>query len=124
MGERSKQIGKRIGCAGVISAAAVTIGLSVQHGLELWNDVLTPKSIANQTAMLRQEECIYHAIRAEVPRGAPVYITGPNGWLLTELTTLWGVPQARLADAQWRLSLVQVPDQGHCRGIAVKVSRT
>ena len=119
MGERSKQIGKRIGCAGVISAAAVTIGFSVQHGLELWNDALTPQSIAYQTAMLRQEECIYHAIRAEVPKGAPVYITGPNGWLLTELTTLWGVPQARLADAQCRLSLGQVPDQGHCRGIAV-----
>ncbi len=124
MGERSEQIGKRIGCAAIVAAAAVTLGLSVHHDVQFTAMVTTPKWIAEQTAKLRQEECIYHAIRAQVPKGAAVYVNSPDfhpTQRLAELSTLWAVPQASLATAQWRLSLV--PAHGHCGGLALEVRR-
>ena len=124
MGERSRQVGKRIGCAAIVAAGAVTLGLSVHHDLQLTAGVTTPQWIAEQSAQLRQEECIYHAIRSQVPKGAAVYVTSPDyqpTQRLAELSTLWAVPQASLATAQWRLSLV--PAHGHCSGLALEVRR-
>jgi len=123
MGERPRQISKRIVCAAIVAAAAVTLGLSVHHDLQFTSKVTAPKFIADQTAALRQEECIYDAIRSQVPKGAAVYVDGP-GWAhqrVAELSTLWAVPQASLATARWRLSLV--PVRGHCGGLALEVRR-
>ena len=124
MSERSKQVGKRIGCAAIVAAAAVTLGLSVHHDVQFTGTVTTPKWIAEQTVKLKQEACIYHAIRAQVPKGAAVYVTSPDyhpTQRLAELSTLWAIPQVNLATAQWRLSLV--PAHGHCSGLALEVRR-
>ncbi len=124
MGERSRRIGKCIGCAAIVSAAVVTLGLSVHHDLQITGAALRPATIRHQTALFRQEECLYRAIRSEVPKGAAVYVNSPH-WThtqrLAELSTLWAVPQPSLATAQWKLSLV--PARGHCFGLALEVSR-
>jgi hypothetical protein len=142
MGERSGRAGKRIGCAGIIAAAAVTLGLSVHHDLQVTAAALTPASIEQQTAALHQEECVYQAIRLLVPKGATVYVQAPRfqpTQRLAELSTLWAVPQASLANAQYRLSLVPArgyaivpfpltgtppdPARGQCSGVTLEVSR-
>jgi hypothetical protein len=122
MDERPKQI-KRIICVAIVTAAAVTLGLSVQHDLQFTSKVTVPTFIEDQKAALRQEECIYHAIRSQVPKGATVYVDGRYATVqrVSELSTLWAVPQASLATAQWQLSLV--PARGHCGGLALEVRR-
>ena len=124
MGERSRRVGKRIGCAAIASAAAVTLGLSVHHGQQATAAALGPAMSDRQTILFRQEECLYHAIRSTVPKGATVYVDVPYWPLmqkLTELSTLWAVPQPSLATAQYRLSVV--PAHGDCSGIALEVRR-
>jgi hypothetical protein len=142
MGERSRRIGKRIGCVGIISAAAVTLGLSVHHDLQLTAGTLTPTLVEQQTAALRQEECLYQAIRLLVPKDARVYVDAPRfqpTQRLAELSTLWAVPEASLANAQYRLSLVPArgyaivpfpltgtplaPARGQCSGVTLEVRR-
>jgi hypothetical protein len=102
----------------------VTLGLSVHHGLQHTATLDQPPNIAKGTAALQQEECLYRAIRSEVPKGATVYVNSAK-WQYTqrlaELSTLWAVPQPTLATAQWRLSFVSA--RGHCAGLALKVSR-
>jgi hypothetical protein len=125
-----RHVVKRIGCAVIVSAAAVTLGLSVHHDLQTTAEVLSPASIKDATAADRQEECIYHAIRSELPQGAAVYVNDPvvhwrNFQRLAELSTLWAVPQPSPATARWTVSLVRklslVP--GHCSGLALEVRR-
>jgi hypothetical protein len=124
MGGRSRRSGERIGCAVIVAVAAVALGLTVHHDLQFTAKVTTQQWIAVQTAAVRQEECIYNAIRSQVPKGAAVYVDSPD-WAraqrLAELSTPWAVPQAHLATARWRLSLV--PARGHCSGVALKVRR-
>jgi hypothetical protein len=136
------RVAKRIGCVAIISAAAVTAGLSVHHDLQFLSRDLTSSSIAGQTAKLQQLECLSQAIRIEVPEGATVYVNNPRATItdrLGELSTPWAVPQARLADAQYRLTLVPAhghhvfpfpltssplaPARGQCDGIIVKARR-
>lgn len=119
-----RQVAKRIGCAAIACTAAVTLGLSVQHGLKTTAAVLSPASIKQATAADRQEECIYRVIRSELPKGAAVYVDSQDYHVrqrLAELSTLWAMPQASLATAQWKLSLVHVP--GHCSRLALEVRR-
>jgi hypothetical protein len=117
-------VGKRVGCAGIVVGAAVTLGLSVHHDLQLTAMVNTPASIKYETGIFQQDECIYHAIRSEVPKGATVYGIGTN-WVLTQrlagMSTLWAVPQPSRATARWILTLV--PAHGACMGVALKVRR-
>jgi hypothetical protein len=122
MGERPTQI-KRIVCAAIVAAAAVTLGLSVHHDLQFTSQVTAPTFIQGQTAALGQEECLYYAIRSQVPKGAAVYVDGPESEIerVYELSTLWVVPQASLATAQWQLSIVPAP--GHCGGLALEARR-
>ncbi len=145
MGESARRAGKRIGCVAIISAAAVTAGLSVHHDLQFVSQDLTPTSVTNQTAALRQEECLYKAIRLMVPKGASVYVKA-NKWTVTqrlsELSTVWAVPDANLASAQYRLTLVAAhgnsmvpfpplanpttplaPAHGQCDGLTLEVRR-
>ena len=125
MGERPRRVGKRIGCAAILSAAAVALGFGVHHDLQFTAGYVTPSAISSHAADLRWEECIYQAIRSQVPKGAAVYPSGPN-WALTlrlaELSTPWAVPQASPATAHWILQLV--PSHGQCTGLALEVRRT
>lgn len=125
LGGRSRQVGKRVCCAGIAAVAAVALGLIVHHDLQYTATLDRPSEITKQTALFQQEECIYRAIRSEVPEGAAVYVLGNADWhfkqRLAELSTLWAVPQPTLATAQWQLFLV--PARGHCAGLALKVSR-
>jgi hypothetical protein len=125
MGARLKRVGKRIGCVGIVSAAAVALGLSVHHDLQFTAGFVTPRQISSHAAGLRWEECIYQAIRSRVPEGAAVYPSGPT-WALTlrlaELSTPWAVPQASPATARWILSLA--PVHGPCAGLELEVRRT
>lgn len=123
MAEHSKPTWKRIGCAGMASAAAVTMGLSVHHEVQLTATFLAPGQTALQTSLYRQQQCIYRAVRDEVPKGATVYITSPPNAVpterLSEVSTLWAVLEANPAAARWMLSLV--PASGHCGGQEVEV---
>jgi hypothetical protein len=124
MGERPRRVGKRVGCAAIVSAAVVALGLSVHHDLQFMANFVTPGEISHQTAALQGEECIYRSIRSQVPKGAAVYANGPTYGLtlrLAELSTPWAMPQASPATARWRLSLV--PAHGQCNGLALKVLR-
>ena len=142
MSGRSERTGKRIGCAAIVAAAGVGLGLSVHHDVQLTDYVTTPKFIAGANAQLRQAECVFDAIRLKVPEGATVYITNPRGQPLDHLvewTTPWAVPEMNIADAQYRLTLVPPPRRrlipipltraapdpakGLCEGLTVEVSR-
>jgi hypothetical protein len=121
----SRQVGKRVGCAGIVAGAVVALGLSVHHDLQLTAMVNAPASVKNETGTFQQDECIYRAIRSEVPKGATVYGIAAD-WVLrqhlTEMSTLWAVPQSSPATARWILTLV--PAHGDCVGLALKVRRT
>ena len=120
----SSGVGKLLGCAAIAVAALVTLGLSVHHDVTFTASVTTPKFIAANHAAMAGEECIYNAIRSDVPKGATVYTTDER-WSymqrLDELSTLWAVPVANRADAQYSLTLVK--GHGPCDGLTVKVSR-
>jgi len=142
MSGRSERVGKRVGAAVVVAAAGVGLGLSVHHDVQLTADVTTAKYVAGANALMRQEECVYDAIRLKVPKGATVYVTAtrfPPAQRLAELSTLWAVPVANIADAQYRLTLVPPhgrsivplpltnaapdPAKGKCDGLTLKVRR-
>jgi hypothetical protein len=114
----------------IVVAAAVTLGLSVHHDVQTIAAVVSPASIDHATITDRQEECLYQAIRSELPRGAAVYISEPvvqwgNFQRLAELSVTWAEPQASRATAQWTLSLVRTSSlaPGHCSGLALRIRR-
>lgn len=143
MNGHSGRLGKRIACAVIVIAAGVGLGLSVHHDLQFTASVTTAKFITQQDAKMAQEQCIYNAIRLKVPKGATVYTVAPRfqpTQRLAELSTLWAVPVANIADAQYRLSLVTShgttagpsfpvtraaadPAKGQCSGLTLKVHR-
>jgi hypothetical protein len=104
-----RHVGTLIGCGLIVSAAAVMLGLSVRHGMAVNAWELSPAGAKAWAKFDRQEECIYHAIRSEVPEGATVYIDDAvvyDAQRLAELSTSWAVPQPSPATARWTLSLV------------------
>jgi hypothetical protein len=109
----------------IVVAAAVTLGLSVHHELQTTAAFLRPGSVNSAAVAYRQEECIYRAIRSELPKGAAVYIDDPvHVQRLAELSTLWAVPQPTPATARWTISLVRgfhLP--GDCFGLVLEVRR-
>jgi hypothetical protein len=142
MSSRSERAGKRIGCAAIVAAAGVGRGLSVHHDVQLTGSVTTAKFIAKVNAQLRQGECVFEAIRLKVPEGATVYVTdlrSQPGDHLVEWSTPWAVPEADIADAQYRLTLVPPhgrplfpfpltraatdPAKGQCEGLTLEVRR-
>jgi hypothetical protein len=127
-----RHVGKRVGCALIVSAAGVALGFSVHHGLQTTTAILRPGSIRSAVVADRREECIYRAIRSDLPRGAAVYINDPvHVQRLSELSTLWAVPQVSPATARWTISLVPSSSLGpgsdarsRCYGLALEVRRT
>jgi len=142
MSWRHERVGKRVGCVAIAAAAAVGLGLGVLHDVQFTGSVTTAKFIAVQNRQMSQEQCLYQAIRLKVPKGATVYVTAPRfppTQRLAELSTLWAVPEANIADAQYRLTLVPPPGRsivpfpvtraaldpakGQCAGLTLKVRR-
>lgn len=129
----------RIACAVIAVAAAVPLGMSVNHELRVTAAIDKPSWIKPATADYRQEKCIYRAIRSELPQGTTIYISAPvqstnpdpvlaedlsARWAvprLAEWSTLWAVPQPTPATARWMVSLAAEP--GHCAGLALEVRR-
>jgi hypothetical protein len=126
-----RRVGKRIGCALIVSAAGVALGFSVHHGLQTTTAILRPESIRSAVVADRREDCIYRAIRSDLPRGAAVYINDPvHVQRLSELSTLWAVPQVSPATARWTISLVPSSSlapgsdaRSRCYGLALEVRR-
>jgi len=124
--------GRRIGCAVIATAAGVTLGLSAHHDLQTTTALLRPRAIRSSVVADRQEECVYRAIRSDLPKGAAVYIDDPvHIQRLAELSTLWAVPQVSPATARWTISLVPSSSLGpgsrvrsRCYGLALEVRRT
>jgi len=123
---------RRIGCAVIAAAAGVTLGLSIHHGLQTTTALLRPQAIRSAVVADRREQCIYRAIRQDLPKGAAVYINDPvHVQRLAELSTLWAVPQVSPATARWTISLVPSSSLGpgsdarsRCYGLALEVRRT
>jgi hypothetical protein len=107
-----------------VGTAAVMLGVGVHNEVQVVNLFTSPREMSQQATDIRSEECLYQAIRSQVPAGAHVYIN-PQNWhyvqRLTELSTLWAVPEANPADAQYELT--EIPAHGQCYGYALKVTR-
>lgn len=119
------RVAERTGCAVIVCAAGLALGLSAHHGLQTTAALLRPETIRNAVIADRQEECIYRAIRSDLPEGAAVYISDANQvQRLAELSTLWAVPKPSPAAARWTISLVSGSAvAGHCFGLALRVRR-
>jgi hypothetical protein len=124
-------VARRLGCAMIVSAAGLALGFSVHHGLQTTTAFLRPGSVRSAVVADRREDCIYRAIRSELPKGAAVYVNDPvHVQRLTELSTLWAVPQVSPATARWTISLVPSSSVAHgsyarssCYGLALEVRR-
>lgn len=102
-----RYVGNRVGCAAIVSAAAVMLGLSVHHGVQDTTADFSRPAIKKADAHYRLEECTYRAIRSELPEGATVFVAHyghGKAVRLVDLETLWTVPQTSAATAQWVLS--------------------
>jgi hypothetical protein len=126
-----RHLGRRIGCALIVAAVGVTLGLSVHHGLQTTAALVRPRAIRRSVVADRQEQCIYRAIRSDLPKGAAVYITDQvHIQRLAELSTLWAVPQPSRATARWTIALVPSTSgpgsraRPGCYGLALEVRRT
>jgi hypothetical protein len=126
-----RHAGRRIGCALIVAAAGVTLGLSVHHGLRTTTALVRPRAVRLSVVADRQEQCIYRAIRSDLPKGAAVYINDPvHIQRLAELSTLWAVPQPSRATARWTIALVPSASgpgshaRSRCYGLALEVRRT
>ena|ERR1022692_4323667 len=105
-------------------AAVVTLVLAVHHGVEITAAERSPTSVSAWKTFDRQQECIYRAIRSDLPKGAAIYINPNDGFtaqILAELSTLWAVPQPTPTSAGWTIS--EVPGTA-CSGVTLKVRRS
>ena len=142
MSGRSERAGKRIGCAAIVAAAGVGLGLSVHHDVQLTGAATNAAFAVRANEAIRQAECVSDAIRLAVPKGATVYTTDPlstQADRLAEWSTTWAVPVANIADARYRLTLVPThgqrmipfpltsaapdPAKGQCEGLTLEVRR-
>jgi hypothetical protein len=113
--------GKILGCAAVCCISAAALGLMVHHGLGDTYSYLSGHSLKANARNDRQEECIYHAIRSRLPKGAAIYV--PNYAYgdevrANDLATLWAVPQSGPATAQWVVSLTRGTE---CEGLTLRI---
>ena len=111
-------------CARVFIALVCLSALATvaNHGLDVTAAELSRKSVSSGTFVNTQQECIYHQIHSQLPKGATVYIsgTGYNEQRLVELTALWAVPQASPSRAKWTISIV--PGKT-CSGESLQIQR-
>jgi hypothetical protein len=123
-----RRTAKYIVCAVIIAVAAVTCGWKAHDDLTTTKSLLTRQSIAASNLDDRAWECIYRSIRADVPRGASVYIGASDGELyfqrLSELSTSWATPVSSRSAARLSLDISRVPHFRDCSGMKLRVTRT
>jgi hypothetical protein len=104
-------------CAAIACIGGTVLGLSVSHLLQFDGKFLARAVVARARDAYRQELCLLHAIRTDVPRGAGVYLGGndvAHTQRLAELSTLWAVPELNWRAARWALTITK-PDAAHRR---------
>lgn len=105
---RARTVVKRVACAVIACAGAVTLATSVHTEVHQSKLYTGPVWTSEYTRAYVLEECLYHAIRSAVPEGARVYVRNPDAGRaqqLAELSTLWAVPQTDLTRARWALTI-------------------
>jgi hypothetical protein len=116
---------KCIACAAIIAVAAVTVTWKAHEDLAITAAQLSPRSVEAFNSSDASWQCIFRAIRAAVPKGAPVYVGTEHGTFfqrLAELTTPWAVPEPRLSAARWSLTISRAA--GACSGLKLTATRT
>jgi hypothetical protein len=99
---------KIVACAAIAGIGGAAFGFCVNHLILLSDQIQTPAARALDFASYRQEVCLFRAIRADVPRGAAVYVESdstPHTQRLAEYSTGWAVPKEHQDAAQWLLSI-------------------
>jgi hypothetical protein len=99
---------KVVACAAITGIGGAAFGFCVNHLVLLSDKIQAPAARALDFASYQQEVCLFRAIRADVPRGATVYVESPSEvhtQRLAEFSTGWAVPKEQRADAQWALSI-------------------
>ena len=121
MGWRPSRAARRLASVVILVAAIVALGVGAHRDLLVIDMFTKPQAVHQQTTNVLAEQCLYQAIRSEVPKGAPVYTQdGYYTQRLAELSTLWAVPVPTLAQARYQLAVIP---GGQCYGLALKVSR-
>ena len=114
---------KIVACAAIAGIGGAALGFGVDHLVRKHDHLLRPAARALAIGTYRQEVCLFHAIRADVPKGAPVYVNSasvPHTQKLAELSALWAVPQENRDTAQWLLTIKFLghwPPPRHRRGL-------
>lgn len=97
-----------VACAAIAGIGGTVLGIRIVHLVQYDNQALASAAVVRAQDTYRQELCLFHAIRKEVPRGAGVYVSGniePRFQRLAELSTLWVTPEADQRAAQWVLTI-------------------
>jgi hypothetical protein len=121
LGWRPSRTAKRAASAVIAIAAIAALAVGAHRDAQVIEMFNKPQAVHQQTTNVLAEQCLYQAIRSQVPKGAPVYTAdGYYTQRLAELSTLWAVPVPTLAQARYQLAVVP---GGQCYGLALKVSR-
>lgn len=95
-------------CAAIAGIGGAAFGFGVNHLVGLSDQIQSPAALTQVYGTYRQEVCIFHAIRADVPEGAAVYVISSNtahSQRLAELSTLWAAPKEQRTAAQWVMTI-------------------
>jgi len=121
LGWRTSRAARRAASVVILIAAIAALGVGAHRDVLVIHMFTKPQAVHQQTTNVLAEQCLYQAIRSEVPKGALVYPQdGYYKQQLAELSTLWAVPVATLAQARYQLAVIP---GGQCHGLALKVSR-
>lgn len=115
----------RTGVGRAVLVLAVVILLAWRVGAEVGtiSGDLKPGSVHYWRSAQAQQTCIYHAIRADLPKGAKIFVADTPGYnylRLDELATSWAVPTLDQGEAQWSVALVAGTQ---CEGLLLRVAR-
>ncbi len=107
----------------IAATVAVMFALCLHRGFDITAFERSATSVDRWSSFNQREECIYAAIRSELPRGATVFIYDRAVTYrqeLTELSTLWAIPRRPRTTAQWMMTLVRGQE---CVDVTLKVHR-
>jgi hypothetical protein len=100
-----------VACAAIAGIGGSVLGVGVSHLVQFDTKFLAQSVAAQNEGTYRQELCFFRAIRADVPRGAGVYLAGNNvvhTQRLAELSTLWATPEVHRSAAEWVVTITNL----------------